>query len=534
MTQIARAPTFILTTFLVALAGCGPSNDHPLTGGGGAVLRRGLSGEPSSLDPAVGSDNFSTEVMQDLYEGLTSESPTGQTMPAVASSWTVDASGKQYTFHLRADARWSNGRPVRAAEFVAAWRRVVDPKHGSPVADDLRLIAGAASIIKGEAPINSLGVAAPSDDILIVTLEQPTPYLPQVLTHSSTFPIFSEESASSHGGSSWVSNGPYILTSWRAGANLQLSRNTAYWDRANARIKQVEYEFTSDDTAQYARYRAGQLDLTDDVPSNAIPSLREARSTELVIAPFLATAYYGLNLAANPMAGNPKLRQALTLAIDRQKLVTSLGFGQAPAFGFIPPGVWNYEQQSFPWKTYSDADRNAEARRLYAEAGYTAQSPLRLRLLYNSNVVIKQTAILIAAMWKETLGIDTDLNGEEYRVFLQSRHDTTRWDVARLGWTADYNDASNFLDIFRQKSVNNDEHYINPKVDALLDSAAANADPMQRRHTLEAAERLVLADYPVIPLYHFVSKRLVKPYVSGVHPNPLNGVPSKALSIQPH
>jgi oligopeptide transport system substrate-binding protein len=498
------------------------------------VLRRGLGGEPSTLDPAAAADNFSFEVLQDLYEGLTAESPTGEVVPGVASSWTVDTDGTKYTFQLRSDARWSNGRPVRAQDFVVGWRRVVDPKKGSPVADNLRLIKGAASIIRGTLPPEALGVFAPSDRVLVVNLEQPAPYLPQALTHSAAFPVYSDDSARSHDPQTWVSNGPYVLLKWSPGTAVELTKDESYWDRANVQIPRIEYQVVPDENSQFARYRAGQLDLTDTVPANAIAALRRDHSTELVIAPFLATAYYGLNLAASPLASNVKLRQALAMAINRKQLVTALGFGQVGAYGFVPPGTWDYSPQTWAWKDLSDVERIAEAKRLYSEAGYSNRSALRLRLLFNANPVIRNTAIIIAGMWRETLGIDTVLTEEEYRVFLQSRHDRTRWDIARLGFGADYNDAGNFLDIFREHSASNDEGYANRTFDGVLDESSNTPDQQRRRMLLEAAERMILADYPVVPLYFFVSKRLVKPFVHGVRSNPLNHIRSKALTLEPH
>jgi oligopeptide transport system substrate-binding protein len=220
------------------------------------------------------------------------------------------------------------------------------------------------------------------------------------------------------------------------------------------------------------------------------------------------------------------------MAIDRTRLVESLSFGQAPAFGLVPPGTWNYGSQSLPWKDLGDAERVAEAKRLYAAAGYSSRAPLRLRLLFNSNPAIKNTAIVVASMWRETLGVETEMVDEEYRVFLQSRHDRSRWDVARLAWSADFNDASNFLDTLRAHSSNNDPGYTNAAFDNLLDAAAGNADPARRRDLLESSEHLMLTDYPVIPLYFFVSKRLVKPYVQGVVANPLNHVRSQTLVLQ--
>jgi oligopeptide transport system substrate-binding protein len=516
---------------LLAVGALGCSQPHAPTSTVEA-LHRGLSGEPATLDPAEAADTFSYEVMDDLYEGLTTESPAGAVIPGVASSWTVNATGTQYTFQLRPDAQWSNGKSVRAQDFIAAWQRTLDPKQGSPVADNLRLILNAPAIIAGKSPVSTLGVEARGDSVLIVNLEQPAPYFPQVLSHSAAYPIYTDASARSHDPATWVSNGAYVLAGWSPTTAVTLEKNPHYWNRSAVHIPQIDYVVASDGYAQFVRYRAGALDMTDTVPENAAAELRREHSTEFVTAPYLATAYYGFNLTAGPCKTNLKLRQALSMAIDRSRLVESLSFAQAPAFGFVPPGTWNYGSQSLPWKDLGDAERVAEAKRLYASAGYSPRAPLHLRLLYNSNPAIKHTAIVVASMWRETLGIETEMVDEEYRVFLQSRHDRSRWDVARLAWSADFNDASNFLDTFRVHSSNNDPGYVNPAFDELLDAAAGNADASRRRELLERSERLMLTDYPLVPLYFFVSKRLIKPYVQGVVANPMNHIRSQALTMQ--
>jgi len=525
------AQAILVSVFATACGGQGT----PATGqDSDVVLRRGIAGEPSSLDPASATDTFSSQVIMDLYEGLTSESSSGEVVPGVASSWTVDSTGTQYTFYLRPNARWSNGKTVRAQDFLAAWQRVLDPKQGSPFASDLRLIVGAAAVLAGRSPPSSLGVVAANDKVLVVKLEQPAPYFPELMSHPATFPIFSDSSARTHDPRNWISNGPYILSGWQIGTRVDLTRNSAYWDLPNVHIKRVQYQIAPDQSSQFAAYRAGQLDMTDTVPPNAIPSFRKDHPNEIVIAPFLATAFYAFNLAEKPLSANPKLRKALAMAIDRQRLVSALASGQVAAYGFVPPGTWNYELQHWEWDKLSDFDRTSEAKRLYKEAGYSLNAPLRLRLLFNSNPAIKQTAIMIAAMWKEELGIETEFIGEEFRVFLESRHDKTRWDVARLAWIADYNDASSLLDGLRKDATTNDSGYNNPSYDKLLDEAAKTANPEARSSLLETAERVMLADYPAIPLYFFVSKRLVKPYVVGVKPNPLDRVPTKALIILSH
>lgn len=515
---------------LAYVSGCGEHKQPALQG---SLLRRGLSGEPSTLDPAAVSDTFSGDVVRDTYQGLTMESSTGEAIPGVASGWTVDASGTLYTFTLRSDARWSNGKPVQAQDFVRALRRAVDPKEGSPAADNLRLISGASEILGGKASTDSLRVSAPSAGILQIKLVAPAAYFPLLLSNTVAFPIFSADTAKRHDATGWVSNGAYVLESWNPGSSIRLKRNEYYWDKAHVQISEVEYQFSAEEASQFARFRSGGLDMTDSVPANEIQGLRASHSPELMLAPYLATAYYGLNLAEGPTAHSLQLRQALNMAIDRQRLVDALGFGQTPAYGFLPEGIWNYTPQSFPWKSLTDEARVAEAQRLYKAAGFSPNAPLNLRLLYNSNPIIRQTAVIVADMWKKTLGVNVELTGEEYRVFLDSRHNRSRWDVVRLSWSADFNDASNFLDIFGQNSANNDEAYRSPIVDDLLTAAERSVDAVDRRELLQKAEITMLNDYPIIPLYFFVSKRLVKPYVLGLHPSPLNSAPSSTLRVVP-
>ena len=496
------------------------------------ILRRGIGGEPASLDPARAGDTFSFEVIRDLYEGLVTESPTGDVRPGVAASWTVNPEGDVYTFKLRANARWSNGHRVQAEDFVNAWRRVVDPKLGSPVADLLRPIVGAAGIISGKQLPVTLGVFAQDNETLVVRLEHPAPYFLEILTHTATFPVYSEETAAAHTGATWVSNGPYVLAGWIPGSSLALRRNPEYWDRDDVRIDEVRYLPIPDENSELSQYRAGQLEITQTVPAAALPLVRKEFPSELLVAPFLGTVYYGINLRSGKFP--LKLRQALNMAVDRRILEnTILVFGQRPAYGFVPPGTWNYDSQSWKWSSLSDVERIEQARSLYVSAGYSLDKPLHLRLLYNENQAIKRLSIAIASMWKTTLGIETDLTEEEYRVFLDSRKDPARWDIVRLGWSADYNDAGDFLETFRHSSPNNDTGYASKEYDSLLDSAVTSPEPAVRKGILEKAEKVMLSEYPVVPVYFFSSKRLVKPYVKGAITNPLNRLYSKDLSIQP-
>jgi oligopeptide transport system substrate-binding protein len=265
---------------------------------------------------------------------LTAETADGAIVPGVAASWTVDSTGTEYKFQLRHDARWSNGAPVRAQDFVNAWRRLVDPKQASPMADNLRVILGARDIIAGHAIPSSLGVSAPRDDVLEVVLTRPAPYFPQLLTHYSTFPVFSDSAARSHDSRTWVSNGAYVLSSWTPSGTLQLLKNPWYWDRNHVGIENIVYVPLPDENAEWLRYRAGELDLTQSVPVAALDSIRSERPSELHIAPFLGTMYYAFNLRAAPFKSNVALRKALVMAVDRRAILKSIQPFRSTA------GVW--------------------------------------------------------------------------------------------------------------------------------------------------------------------------------------------------
>ena len=527
----------MVVLFAFACATCtqapnGSSREANNLDAGRRILHRGSGGEPSSLDPAQALDTFSFEILRDLFEGLTSESPDGSVVPGVASTWTVSDSGLNYEFEIRSDAKWSDGEPVRARDFVLAWQRIVDPSNASPVADVLRPIKFAPEILSGKMSPEKLSAHALDDRKLVVELSRPTPYFPQILSHSATFPTKEGHEKPTNAHTNWVSNGPYVLSSWRPGTEIRLERNRFYWDKQHVQIDSISYSPISNEDSEFNQYRSGQLDITASVPLAALPIIRHDFPAELHIAPFLGVYYYALNLHTGPLSSSAKLRQALSMAIDREALQGSLlPFGQVPAYGFVPPGTWNFNSQSWKWKGMLIDARHQIARDLYSQAGYSTKNPLRVRLLFNSSPSIKRMAVAAAAMWTQNLGMETELIDEEYRVFLDSRKKSSDWDVIRLGWTADFNDAANFLDTLRSSSPNNDSGYKNPEFDRVLDLAESSNDAMKRKSLLESAERIVLDDYPVIPLYFYTSKRMISPRVKGATSNPLNRLYSKHLSI---
>jgi oligopeptide transport system substrate-binding protein len=531
------ASTLVVSTAIGATA-CSKDNSTDHTEGPSRnVLARSLGGQPGSLDPQFAEDAFSYDVLRDLYEGLTLSSPEGKAIPAAASSWSVSDRGTLYVFRLRDGASWSNGDPVTASQFVTGFRRATDPSTASGAADLLRGIVNAPAILRGELPPDSLGVRALDDRTLEIRLSNPVPYFPDILTNTVASPVHPSSLAASGGFSkpgSTITNGPYVLQDFVPGTSLTLKRNPRYWDRAAVQFDKVRYEFIADENAEYTRFRAGEIDVTNTVPEQRFQELAEKRDPRLQHRPTLSTFYFTLNTDRGPLRGKPGLREALSLAVDRDAITASVTrAGQVAAYSLVPSGVWNYEPQAYAWRESRAAERRARARKLYAEAGYSAYRPLRLRLLYNENELVQRVSLAVAAMWKEELGVETELVQMEFKAYLAARADPAQWDVVRVGWTADYNDASTFLDTMTADSPQNFGRWSNSEYARLLAEADAETDSSRRRDVLQRAESLMLSDYPLLPVYFYVTRRLVQPRIAAPAINPMNRTYSRYFRLAP-
>lgn len=492
-------------------------------------LRIGNGTEPETLDPQRSQSVAAANVLRDTYEGLTEVGAGGRIQPAAARSWTLSEDGLRYEFELRPNLRWSDGTALLAEHFAAGLRRALDPQTGAYSAQLLLPIAGAQDVIDGKASPSSLGIAALSATRLQITLQQPTAYFPGVLTHPISFPLHPQATAKQlrEGG---VGNGAYRVVRWTPNAAIELQRNPYYWNHGQTRIAQLIYLPTEDIDAELKRYRAGEIDITSSIPLVQAPKIRARFGNELKLAPYLGAYYYAFNVERPPFKDNPKLRQALALAIDRELIVSRVMNGLAlPAYSWVPPGVAGYTPQRFAWAEWPHEKRLALARRLYAEAGYSAQRPLDIELRYNTHDDHKRIATVIAAMWKQHLGARTTLVNEEFKVFLANRRAKKVTQVFRAGWIADYDDATSFLDLMSAQSGNNDTGWAQPRFDALLREAAVTVDVTARAERLAAAERVMLAEMPVIPIYHYLSKHLVKPQLGGWQENSQDVVYSKNL-----
>jgi oligopeptide transport system substrate-binding protein len=517
----------------IVLSSCGRDVAPPQPGSDRAELVRGNGSEPDSLDPQLARADSALTILRDCYEGLTAIGSGGGVAPGVADSWKVSDDSRVYEFHLRPEARWSNGDPVVAADFVAAWRRLVDPATASQYAQMLEPVANAAAIVAGAARVASLAVEAQGTSLLRVRLERPTPYFPALLSHPSTFPVhratLDMRAADFARPGTAVTNGAFVPVQWQIGGFVLARRNRQYWNDAGTALDAVRYLHIVDPATELTRFRAGEIDVTYTLPPGQLA--RWADTTALHTGPQLGVYYYGLALDQSPFAKAPALRRALTMVIDRDILARKvLGDGEIPAYGWVPPGVAGYEPQHYEWSAWPAERRLAEARRLYAEAGYSIEHPLVFELSYNKSPLHDRIAIAVSAMWKQWLGARVTLRAEEFRVLKQTI-DARQAEAFRASWIADYNDAYSFLQVLRGGFGINLPRYRSEEYDHLLDVAGQTADPRERAAALAAAERQVLADAPLIPLFFYVSKHLVAARVSGWYDNVMNVTYSKDLSL---
>ena len=532
--NLVRCGIFI--SILTFSAGCGRREPHSANAGmpsQSRILNRGMPGEPRTLDPQLADDNFSFLILRDLYEGLTAENRDGTIAPGAASSWDIDRSGTTYSFHLRPDARWSDGRQIVAAEFVQGLRRAVDPKTGSGSAAVLSVIKGAADVIAGRNKVSNLGVAAVSDNLLRIELEHPAPYILQILSLPIAAPVHLQKALSSDLSQTQtkvtVSNGPYTLVNRVTGSFIELARNSNYWDASNVHIERVRYVNSESEATELREYTAGQLDMTFTIPMPDLKRVLQRYPDEVQTSPVVGTLFLALNLSEPRLRENTSVRQALSMAVDRDSIAKYVMMGATPAYALVAQGASGYVSPFYNWTKWTRERQLNNARDLMAQAGYSKVHPLRLKLYFNTGETIQRIMIAVAESWKKNLGVETELESDEFRVFLVGRKDRHHWDIVRIGWYADFDDASSFLELFTRNSNQNDPGYSNPTFDKLIDAARVEANPKARLGMLEQSEGVLMNDYPIVPIYFYQARRLAKPYLGGAAITPMNRTYSKHL-----
>lgn len=498
------------------------------------ILRIANGGDITSLDPQRISGDWEHRVVGDAFEGLMKDGPNSEILPGMALSYKVSSDGLTYTFKLR-KAKWSDGTELTAKDFVYAFRRLINPETAAKYAWLMFTIKNAEDINTGKIKnINELGVKAISDYSLEIKLSKPAPYFISSLAHFTSFPI-PMHIVEKHG-DNWVKpenivvNGAFLPTEWVPGSHVKSIKNVSYYEAKDVDLEEVYYFVQEDNNAALRSYLAGEYDILTAIPDDKIAELRKKYPKELRIAPFSGIYYYVLN-SNNKVLKNPDVRKALNLAIDRELLVEKItGSGQIPAYSFVPPGMPSYPKvYTASWKSWPQAKKDKEAKRLMKKAGYDEKNPVTLVLSYNTSESHKRIAVAISQMWRK-IGVKIELLNTEVKVHYENLTNND-FEVGRAGWLADYIDPENFLSLLRSTNTGNYGRWTNKKFDDLYTKAEATVDIEKRAKIYYQAEKLVIEESALIPIYYYVSKDMVKPFIKNYNTNIKDNHPRRWLKI---
>jgi oligopeptide transport system substrate-binding protein len=501
-----------------------------------AQLERGNGPEPSTLDAHRCQEVACGNVLRDLYEGLVTEDAAGRLIPGMAERWEVSADGRVWTFHLRDGLRWSNGEALDAHQIVASFRRAFAPKTAAPFAELFDALRNARAVQAGQLPPERLGVAAP-DARTVAFATTRSAALPALLTLPIAFPVYLpavERFGAQHTRPGrLIGNGAYRLSAWTPQANLTLEKNPRFHAAAAVAIARVRYQVTEDAAAELQRFAAGDLHITETVPPQPLDALRRRYGAQLRIAPYLGAFWLGMNLTRPPFKDEAALREALSLAVDRDKLTRYVtGLGEQPAYGLVPSGIPGYGGARLTAAQLTQTQREMRAKLLYRAAGYSEENPLVLEFRYNTSTPHRRMALAVASMWRDVLGVQVRLRNEEWKVFVQNRKQRAITQVFRGGWVGDVVDARNFLAAFGSDGPLNWTGFDDAGFRQRLANADAAKSEAARNMWLHAAEQKLLNEHAVIPLYFYTSKHLVSARVRGFEANALDRHASRWLRLE--
>lgn len=500
------------------------------------TLIRGNDTDPATLDHHLTSTVAESNILHDLYEGLVVHDADGEVAPGVAESWEISDDGLTYTFTLRDDAQWSNGDPVTANDFVFAYRRIMTPETAAGYASILYPIQNAEAITGGEMPPEDLGVEAIDDHTLEITLNAPTPYFLELLTHQTGLPMHQptveSEGANFTRAGVMVTNGAYVLESFVPNDRIVMVKNENFHSADDVQIDRIEWTPFEDRATCLRRFEAGEVHICSDVPAEQMAYMRENLGDQLRIAPYLGTYYLPIKTTNEGPMSDPRVRQAMSMVIDRDFLATEVWQDtMIPAYSLVPPGMANYVEEG-PTLDYAGddmLDREDAAMELLEEAGIAPNS-LTIELRYNTSENNRNTMAAIADMLG-SIGINATLNEMEGSGYFNYLREDGPFDMVRAGWIGDYNDPQNFLFLFESGVSFNYPRWSNEDYDALMSEAAQTLDIDDRAEILADAERLFLENVPAIPILFYSSRALVSDQVEGWNDNVMNAHRTRWLSL---
>jgi oligopeptide transport system substrate-binding protein len=509
--------------------------------------------EIASLDPGTVTGVPEGHVLRAIFEGLYVKHPrTLEPLPGVATSHELSADGRTYTFHLRDDARWSNGDPVTAHDFEYSWERLLDPESAAEYAYQLWYVKGARDYTlltesdperRAEVWRDEVGIRAVDDRTLVVELESPTPYFIQLTTFYPLFPVNRRniEEAEARWPETWrlewlrpdnlVTNGPFRVAERRINDRIRLVKNEHYWDADSVALDTIDVLAVENYATMLNMYLTGEVGWIDRVSTNQVHRLMEREDFNPI--PYLGSYFFRVNLTRPPF-DDLRVRRALALTIDRRAICEKImKAGQKPSWSLVPPGMVGYplgnEMAHAPLADdLSDYDASlaadvAHAKQLLAEAGFgPGGKPFpTFEIHYNTSEAHRDIAEVVASDWKKHLGIDARLLNQEFKVYLDTQRQLG-YDVSRSAWIGDYVDPNTFLDLFMTGNENNKTGYSNARYDDLVTRAAAELDPARRMQLLGEAEALLLEELPILPVYYYVTQSMFNPRIGGLYDNLLD------------
>lgn len=541
MTKLKRfcAIAMTLAVGTTVFVGCG--GDDKATAGKAKEQKiiYNLGADPKTIDPALNEEVQAGTTIRNSFEGLMKCDENDKAIPGVAEKFDLSEDKKVYTFHLRDNAKWSDGKAVTAEDFAYAWKRALDPKTASPYAYQLYYIVGAEDFNTKKSDGSNLGIKVIDEKTLEVTLNNATPYFPELMAFPTYMPVRKDVV---EGNDKWatkpetyVSNGPFKLTEWRQKDALIYSKNEHYWNKDAVKLESVEYRLIGDENTAFSAFKTGQIDMVDSIPPEEIDGA-VANGTG-TIYPQLGTYYYSVNVSGNDMSKealrDPKVTKALNLAIDREAIVKNVTKGgQAPATSFIPSGVKGSDGKAFSKKEYFPAKGDVEgAKKLLEEAGYPGGKGLpTFTLMFNTEGAHSQIAQAVQGMWKE-IGVNVELKNQEWKVF-QATRNNKQYEIARHGWVGDYVDPITFLDLFVTGAGTNDAGYSSAKYDDLIAKSKAELDPAKREQLLKDAEEVILNDMPIIPIYYYTQPKAMQKNIKDVKVSQLGFVSFETAYVE--